>query len=145
VQYINRSHQRSGTLWENRYRSCLTLDDNYVLICQRYIELNPVRAGIVKHPHDYYWSSYSVNAEGDESDLLSEHRAFKNLGRTKTQRKAAYKELFRERLNDNVIDEIRIRTNGNFALGSKDSQNRIMKASGRRVTPGEPGRPRKVS
>lgn len=143
AQYINRSYQRSGTLWENRYRSCLALDDNYVLTCQRYIELNPVRAGIVDHPRDYYWSSYSVNAEGYESDLISEHQALTDLGRTKAQRRTAYKELFRERLKDSVIDEIRKITNGNFALGGEDLQNQVAKALGRRVTPKKSGRPRR--
>ena len=56
VQYVNRTYQRSGTLWEGRFRSCLTQDETYLLACQRYIELNPVRAGMVAHPADYRWS-----------------------------------------------------------------------------------------
>jgi putative transposase len=58
VQYINRTYRRSGTLWEGRYRSCLVQGDEYLLGCQRYIELNPVRAGMVEHPAEYRWSSY---------------------------------------------------------------------------------------
>ena len=58
VQYFNRTYRRSGTLWEGRYRSCLTQAEDYLLACQRYIELNPVRAGMVEHPADYPWSSY---------------------------------------------------------------------------------------
>jgi putative transposase len=67
VQYVNRTYKRSGTLWEGRFRSCLTQSEQYVLACHRYIELNPVRAGMVKKPQDYPWSSYSANALGDES------------------------------------------------------------------------------
>src|SRR4051812_23176241 len=58
VQHVNRAYGRSGTLWEGRFRSCLTQSEDYLLACQRYIELNPVRAGMVRHPRDYRWSSY---------------------------------------------------------------------------------------
>ena len=58
VQYVNRTYRRSGTLWEGRFRSCLTQSEDYVLACYRYIELNPVRAGMVLKPQDYRWSSY---------------------------------------------------------------------------------------
>ena len=64
VQYVNRTYRRSGTLWEGRFRSCLTQDDEYLLRCYRYIELNPVRAGMVSHPAEYPWSSYQVNGQG---------------------------------------------------------------------------------
>jgi putative transposase len=53
VQYVNRTYRRSGTLWEGRFRSCLTQQETYLLACQRYIELNPVRAGMVTHPAEY--------------------------------------------------------------------------------------------
>lgn len=58
VQYVNRTYLRSGTLWEGRYRSCPVDQEAYLLACQRYIELNPVRAAMVRHPADYPWSSY---------------------------------------------------------------------------------------
>ena len=60
AQYVNRTYRRSGTLWEGRVRSCLTQEENYFLACQRYIELNPVRAGMVGHPGEYRWSSYRI-------------------------------------------------------------------------------------
>ena len=66
VQYVNRVYRRSGTLWEGRFRSCLTQTDDYVLACYRYIELNPVRAAMVRHPRDYRWSSYPANADGKQ-------------------------------------------------------------------------------
>ena len=71
VQYVNRSYRRSGTLWEGRFRSCPTQEESYLLACMRYIELNPVRAGMVTHPGPYRWSSYRANAEGESSRLIS--------------------------------------------------------------------------
>ncbi|MCD7081643.1 transposase, partial [Pseudomonas sp. MAFF 311095] len=70
VQYINRTYQRTGALWEGRFRSCLVQKDNYVLACYRYIEMNPVRAGMVAHPGDYRWTSYRANAQGEASSFL---------------------------------------------------------------------------
>lgn len=63
VQYVNRTYRRSWTLWEGRFGSCLTQGEAYVLACYRYIELNPVRAGIVTHPGEYRWSSYQTNTQ----------------------------------------------------------------------------------
>jgi len=65
VQYVNRVYRRSGTLWEGRFRSCLVQAEDYLLGCQRYIELNPVRANMVAHPAEYRWSSYRANAQGE--------------------------------------------------------------------------------
>jgi putative transposase len=92
VQYINRSYRRNGTLWEGRFRSCIVQSEAYLLRCQRYIELNPVRADMVSHPRDYPWSSYRANAEGQPSSLVSPHALFENLGRTAQERRAAYRE-----------------------------------------------------
>jgi putative transposase len=66
VHYVNRAYRRSGTLWEGRFRSCLTQEEDYVVGCYRYIELNPVRATMVKHPAEYPWSSYRANALGGD-------------------------------------------------------------------------------
>ena len=143
VQYINRTYQRSGTLWEGRFRSCIAQQENYLLICQRYIELNPVRAGIVNHPGEYRWSSYRANAQEEKDKLLSRHPLYMSLGQTSDERQEAYRELFRYELGPGEIDEIRHATNGNYALGSERFKEEIFKALGRRVTPGKSGRPRK--
>ena len=79
VQYVNRTYQRSGTLWEGRFRSCLTQDEVYLLSCMRYIELNPVRAGMVVHPGEYRWSSYRCNAQGEADPLISPHSIYAAL------------------------------------------------------------------
>ncbi|MCK5323532.1 MAG: transposase, partial [Desulfobulbaceae bacterium] len=119
VQYVNRTYQRSGTLWEGRFRSCIAQQEEYLLACQRYIELNPVRAGIVAHPGEYRWSSYGYNGQGERADLLSHHSVYQGLGRTSEERQAAYRELFRHELEPGVVDQIRQATNGNFALGNQ--------------------------
>lgn len=143
VQYVNRIYQRSGTLWEGRYRSCIAQQERYLLLCQKYIELNPVRAGLVAHPGEYQWSSYRANAQEEESDLLSPHPLFMNLGRTCAARLAAYRALFRSALSSEIADEITNATNGNFALGDERFKAEVEKTLGCRVTPGKPGRPRK--
>jgi putative transposase len=143
VQYVNRSYRRSGTLWEGRFRSCLMQDDAYVLACYRYIELNPVRAGMVPHPADYRWSSYRANAQGDADALLTPHALYTSLKPSREGRLAAYREIFRHEFDSGLVDEIRQATNGNFALGNARFVAEIEQALGRRVTRGKPGRPLK--
>ena len=143
VQYINRTYQRSGTLWEGRFRSCMTGEEDYLLSCYRYIELNPVRAGIVEHPQDYRWSSYRANALGEASELIQPHETFLSLGSDQKIRTATYRELFNNRLDTQLVDQIRTSTNGNYALGSPLFQEEIAGMLGRRVTPGKSGRPGK--
>lgn len=143
VQYVNRTYRRSGTLWEGRFRSCLAQDETYLLTCQRYIELNPVRAGMVTHPGEYRWSSYRANAQGEDDALLCPHPVYMALGVDVASRLAAYRELFRFELDPGLVDEIRRATNGNFALGDARFTDQIATALNRRVTPGLAGRPRK--
>ena len=97
VQHVNRTQARSGTLWEGRFRSCLVAAEDYLLNCCRYIGLNPVRAGMVRHPADYRWSSHRANAEGAPSTVLTPHPLFASLGATAAARQAAYRELSRRR------------------------------------------------
>ncbi|GMV76378.1 MAG: hypothetical protein AMXMBFR78_33270 [Rubrivivax sp.] len=144
VQYYNRTYRRSGTLWEGRYRSCLIHADEYLLTCQRYIELNPVRAGMVPHPADYRWSSYRANAQGEADALVTPHALYLGLGQEAVCRQAEYRELFRLELEPGLVDQIRQVTNGNFALGNSRFADEIAAALGRRVIPGKSGRPRKL-
>lgn len=144
VQYVNRTYRRSGTLWEGRFRSCLTQEESYLLACQRYIELNPVRAEMVAHPAEYRWSSYRVNAQGEESGIVSPHPLYLALGADTVDRQEAYRELFRHELEPGVVDAIRQATNGNFVLGDGRFGEQIAQALGRRVQPGKSGRPRKL-
>ncbi|MCF6338886.1 MAG: transposase [Gammaproteobacteria bacterium] len=143
VQYINRTYQRSGTLWEGRFRSCLAQSENYVLACYRYIELNPVRASMVNHPREYPWSSYKANAEGKKRKLITPHDQYLRLDHRELERRKAYRSLFKAHIDQSIDDEIRVATNGNYVLGSKRYQEQIAQALGRRVTRGKAGRPKK--
>ena len=144
VQYFNHNYQRSGTLWEGRFRSCLTQTEGYLLACQRYIELNPVRAGMVVHPADYRWSSYRANAQGEPDALIQPHLVYLGLGQGMVGAQAAYRELFCNELEPGLVEEIRRASNGNFAQGSARFAEELSLVLARRVTLGKSGRPRKL-
>jgi putative transposase len=144
VQYINRTYKRSGTLWEGRFRSSVIQQEVYLLTCQRYIEMNPVRAGMVNHPGEYRWSSYGSNGQGESSSIITHHPLYDDLGSTDRHRITSYRELFRHKLEPGQVDKIRKATNGNYALGSSRFREEIGSMLGRRASPGKAGRPRKV-
>ena len=144
VQYINRTYRRSGTLWEGRFRSCLVQDDAYLLSCYRYIEMNPVRAGMVEHPAEYRWSSYRANAQAEQHRLCKPHPMYIAHGNSPEARASAYRELFRYELDPGLVDRLRAATNGNYAFGNQRFTEEIELALGRRATPGKPGRPKKA-
>jgi putative transposase len=145
VQYVNRTYRRSGTLWEGRFRSCPIQEEAYLLACQRYIELNPVRANMVDHPMKYRWSSYRANALGEADALVQPHPLYTALGLDTHERQAAYRELFRFQLYPELVNDIRRATNGNFSLGNEHFVAETSAMLGRRVAPGKAGRPRKVA
>lgn len=90
-------------LWEGRYQATVIDTEQYLLSCSRYIELNPVRAGLVTHPSEYPWSSYHGNARGRLDGLLSEHPLYLALGRSKQERQAAYRGLFRSHISEETV------------------------------------------
>ena len=90
VPYINYTYGTSGSIWEGRYKASLIHDEEYLLVCMRYIELNPVRAGMVRSPGSYRWSSYRCNAQGRKDELITPHSIFTSLGNTETNRLSAY-------------------------------------------------------
>ena len=141
TQYVNRNYGRTGTLWEGRFRSCLVQAEDYVLACYRYIESNPVRAGLAVHPRNYAWSSYRANAEGAPDALVSPHGEYLRLGLTGFARRLAYAELFGLGAESARSEEIRAATNGNFALGGAAFKRGLARVLGRRVERGRPGRP----
>jgi Transposase and inactivated derivatives len=120
VQYINRTYRRTGTLWEGRYRSCLVQEEKYLLTCQRYIELNPVRAGIVNYPGEFRWSSYRHNGQGEMSDLITPHILYQSLGETNDQKQSIYRELFAYGLEPDEIAQIRKSHEWKFCIGAND-------------------------
>jgi putative transposase len=143
VQHFNRAHLRTGTLWEGRFRSSVIDSERYLFTCQRYIELNPVRAGIVRNPWEYPWSSYRANANREPSVLITPHFQYHGLGRTPEERAASYRDFFRDPLSERVIGEIRTAANGGFALGDAEFIKALERATSQRACPGVGGRPRK--
>ncbi len=145
VQYFNYSYKRTGTLWEGRYKATLIDSESYLLICSRYIELNPVRAKGMKisHPRDYPWSSYRHNALGEDNALITTHALYQQLGGTVKGRQAAYRALFRAQVSEKATNEIREATNKGWALGNDHFRDKVQALSGRRVQPLPRGRPKK--
>ncbi len=141
VQYFNKTYERTGTLWEGRYRATLIESEAYLLTCCRYIELNPVRAEMVRRPRDYRWSSYQNHAEGKTNPLLTPHNIYQRLGGTATARQQAYRALFRHHLSGETLDAIREATNKAWVLGSDKFKDRLAKKLDRRVAPLPRGRP----
>jgi putative transposase len=142
VQYFNRRHQRTGTLWEGRFRSCLVECERYLLICQRYIELNPVRARMVSDPAHYPWSSYRANASGVDDPLVTPHLVYVELGTHDADRRAAYRHLFQEILSEQLLVQIRHASNSNASLGPEAFVEQMADALGHPAGPRRRGRPR---
>jgi putative transposase len=93
VRHVNDRYHRTGTLWEGRYKACLVEDDEHLWRCYRYIELNPLRAGMVADPGDYRWSSHRCNAFGEHDPLVTLHRAFRSLSANPVERQRGYRAL----------------------------------------------------
>lgn len=144
VQYINRTWRRTGTLWDSRYKSSLIQEDGYLLLCQRYIELNPVRAAMVDDPVHYRWSSYRANALGQMDALLTAHPLYLALDKIPEERFAAYRALFRPELEADAISDIRMALNQGQPLGNSRFIASIEKATGQRREVKPRGRPRKI-
>ncbi|WP_461522075.1 transposase [Porticoccus sp.] len=109
--------------------------DNYLLTVYRYIELNPVRADMVSHSADYPWSSYRYNALGKEIQLATPHAQYVQLGKTATERQAAYRALFRGRMAERDLAAIREATTKGWALGDNRFKQQIEASTGRRAVP----------
>lgn len=133
VQYFNHTYQRTGTLWEGRYKASLI--DTYALICYRYIELNPVRAQMVSHPADYPWSSYRHNALGEKDERVVPHLLYQALGKTRDQKQKAYRLLFKAHIPEKTLEHIRQSTNKAWVLGSGLFKDKIEKQLNRPMAP----------
>ncbi len=143
VQYFNHTYNRTGTLWEGRYKASLIDSDTYALVCYRYIELNPVRADMCSHPSEYPWSSYSFNALGKDNDLVVMHGLYRGLGRSAAARQKAYRTLFRARVAEKSLIEIREATNKAWVLGSDHFKDKVEAQLNRSVKPSQRGGDRK--
>jgi putative transposase len=130
VRLFNEIHERSGTLWEGRYKSSLIDTEAYLVTCHRYIELNPVRAGLVQHPLQYPWSSHAHYAMGTKNSLITRHPLFDELASQQEGNGSA-----------EVVERIRVAANKGWALGSESFLDRIGELLGRSARPPKRGRP----
>jgi putative transposase len=145
VQRLNERYGRTGTLWEGRYRASLVQQDHYLLACYRYIELNPVRAGLVDRPRDYPYSSHARNAFGQFDALVTPHASYLGLHRNERKRLTAYRALFDDALSDETLRLLRDTTNACLVIGDGRFKDQIEKMLGRSVRQGRRGRPPKES
>lgn len=142
VRYINHTYQRSGTLWEGRFKASLIDSEAYLLTCMRYIELNPVRATMVVHPAEYRWSSYHANAQGGTDRCLTPHPQYQSLGPHSQDRQYAYRALFTHGIDSETVHDIREALTQELVLGRDDFKDKIEMMLSLQVRPGQPGRPR---
>jgi len=119
VGYINHTYRRRGTLWEGRHKGIIVESTAYLLTCRRYIELNPVRAGLVARPEDYRWSSYAANALGEDNCIICPHDEYVHLGQTHPQRLEAYRALCNAELTTEALGRIRNCTQSGTPMGSE--------------------------
>jgi putative transposase len=141
VRYFNIKYKRTGTLWEGRYKSCLVQSETYLLEVYRYIEMNPVRAGMVSSPEKYHWSSYQINALGKLSDLCTPHPVYLKLGRSLKACCKRYKKLCSHCINSEILEQIRSATNKSMVVGDDQFCDEIEALTGRRVREKKRGRP----
>ncbi|MBX7198137.1 MAG: transposase [Rhodospirillaceae bacterium] len=132
----NDVRERTGALWEGRYKACVIDADDYFLACSRYIEMNPVRAGLAKDPGAYRWSSYRANAEGKTDPLLTPHPLYEAVGTE------GYRALCAEALGADTLKSIRDAVNGGAALGSPGFVARMSRHAGRTLAVRRRGRPK---
>ena len=143
VPYINHVYGGSGSIWEGRYKASLINHDEYLLTCMRYIELNPVRAGMVTMPEEYPWSSYGVNAWGDRNDNLIFHDLYEALGEDAEARLMAYRQLFNVHIDNRTIGEIRKACMTGTPLGNDRFREMVEMQLGCKVGQSRRGRPGK--
>jgi putative transposase len=144
VRYFNDSQGRSGTLWEGRYRATVIEAEPYLLPCMVYLDLNPVRAGLVTEAKDYAWSSFGHYAGLRVDSLLTPHPLVWALGNTPFAREAAYAELVRAGITLEQQDELTRSALSGWALGSEGFVAELQKQTERRVTKNQPGRPARI-
>jgi putative transposase len=145
VRHVNDTYGRSGTLWEGRYKACLVQTDGHLLACYRYIELNPVRAGIVENPATYRYSSFRGNALGQDDPLVTPHATYLALGADPAARCANYRSAFCRPVETAQTGDIRRATSGGRPYGDERFIDDVGRRVGREVRAGKPGRRRRIA
>ncbi|GGC89274.1 hypothetical protein GCM10011396_40600 [Undibacterium terreum] len=142
VPYFNRRYQRSGTLWQGRYKATVIDPDGYFLTCSSYIELSPVAAGLAREPSEYAWTSYLHHIGARHDAVITDHSQYWGMGNTPFQREAAYKQLVEQGISRKDSDALLNAVEKGWLLGSPEFRAAMEKQTERRVVPGKRGRPR---
>ena len=135
VPYYNWSQSRVGGLFQGRFRANPIDTDQYLFSCYRYIERNPVRAGIVRRPADYPWSSYHANALGEPDSLVTPHELYSALGMEASTRRAAYRSIHGQELDESTLIAIRTTARTGWALGGDRFRQELSRRAQRRAGP----------
>lgn len=143
VLHFNRCYQRSGGLWEGRYKASAVQTERYFLSCMRYVELNPVRANMVKAPGKYRWTSYQFNALGMPNQLITPHHEYLSLAAQERERQQAYRRLFVADVDDSMLNLIRCATQQGVVVGDSRFAKFIEQRLGRSMQVQPRGRPKK--
>ena len=144
VRYFNDRHSRTGTLWDGRYKSTLVQSESYLLTCMAYLDLNPVRAGLVAKPSEYAWSSHSHYVGQRQDKLITPHPLVWELGNTPFAREAAYAALVQGGLMHREQTAITESVLYGWALGDPEFVTNLQKKTPRRLVKGQAGRPKSV-
>ncbi len=144
VTYINKTYQRSGTLWGGRHKGNIIESESYFLTCMQYIELNPVRAGMVAHPSDYPWSSYRFNGLGESSAIITPHDEYLALAKERDERLKRYTDFLTSEVDIAVITDLSGSLHSGTPLGGARFKKKIENVLNCRVGHVKQGRPKKV-
>jgi putative transposase len=142
VRHFNTIHQRSGTLWEGRFRCSLIDTERYFLSCLRYIEMNPLRANLTNAPDLYRWSSFRFRAFGEKCYFLDSDPWYQGLAENCKERQRVYRQFFKEYIPTSELDFIREMTNVNGIIGSESFKKKIEEITGAPIVFRKPGRPK---
>jgi len=145
VPYFNGKYQRTGTLWQGRYRATVIDAEHYFLLCSRYIESHPVRAGLAAAPEDYPWTSIAHHIGVKPDPLITDHPVYWALGNTPFDREAGYKSLLDLGISQREADAVTAATLKGWPLGSDKFKAALAKQVNRRVEPAKRGRPRRTA
>ncbi|MAG98057.1 MAG: transposase [Alphaproteobacteria bacterium] len=145
VRYVNDRYQRRGTLWQDRFYSCLIDSEAYLLACYRYVERNPVRAGMVADAADYPWSSYGWHGYGEVNPLINDHPLYEALGSQPVERQRVYRQFLSAGAVDRAVVVLREATRRGTAAASVNFKRRLEAELGYSLERRQAGRPRRSS
>ncbi|MDH3713693.1 MAG: transposase [Gammaproteobacteria bacterium] len=142
TRFVNALEGRTGSLWEGRYKASAIQSERYLLACSRYVELNPVRAGMVASAADYAWSSYHAKVDGCWPSWLDEDECYRSLGANARERSRTYREYVEGDVNEEEQALIRTASKRNQLTGDKWFVEEVARRVGRRIEFRGRGRPR---